>query len=68
MKMMSTYFFLIRHHRLGRGVSVPEGGDHHEGLQPPQRSLPVGYLPSARGLTPGGSSVYETWRPAQLHP
>lgn len=67
-KWCQLMFFLIRDHRLGRGVSVPEGGDHHEGLQPPQCSLPVGYLPSARGLTPGGSSVYETRRPAQLHP
>lgn len=53
------FFFLDRHHRFGGGVPVPEGGDHHEGLQSRECSLSAGDLPAARGFSTRGPALHE---------
>lgn len=64
----NNFFFLDRHHRSGGGVPVPEGGDHHEGLQSPKCSVSAGDLSAARGFSTHGPALHEARRPAQLHP
>lgn len=53
------FFIPYRHHRFGGGVPVPEGGDHHEGLQSPKCSLSAGNLSAARGFSTHGSALHE---------
>lgn len=56
-----------RNHWYRGGVSIPEGGHHHERLQPSQCTLFAGNLPAQRGLASRRVALHEAWRSAQLH-
>ncbi len=56
-----------RNHRHRGGVPVPEGGHHHERLQPSQCALSAGNLPAQRRLASRRVALHEARRSAQLH-
>ena len=65
--LSATSLVCLRDHGHGRGGTVPEGGHHYEGFQPPQRAVAPGHLPALPGLPAGGAALHEARRPAQLH-